>query len=74
MKTTKTYPSLCTTCQGSGFVISKSLSTSSTTEICPVCNGTKVMTVTEITEGEYTPNVVYGPSKHNPPRRGEEQS
>lgn len=42
--TTETYPIVCPSCKN-GLI--PSTSGSSTTEICPACNGTKVVTVTK---------------------------
>jgi hypothetical protein len=49
MKTTKQYPSKCYNCGGTG-VDYKQLTGMDTSAICIVCNGSKVITVTETTE------------------------
>jgi hypothetical protein len=46
MKAIRTYPSGCRHCKATGFVPTTGTS-SSTTDRCPVCNGSKVITVTE---------------------------
>ena len=51
-KVTKTYLSGCIWCHGSGAVINKQYSTS-LFENCPVCNGSKVITVTEEYDAVY---------------------
>lgn len=47
----KTYRELCRTCGGVGFIITpKHMNLQSTTpisDICPVCNGSKVQTIIE---------------------------
>lgn len=46
----KTYPMVCEYCRGKGFVRVTGegyTATSSLTEVCPVCNGNKTVTVIE---------------------------
>jgi len=51
MKTTKTYSTLCTTCNGTGYVVVPiPIYVNATTYICPVCKGLGTITVTEVTE------------------------
>lgn len=51
MKTTKTYLSGCTWCKGIGVILKPTPgTTTSMTDVCPVCNGSKVITITEVTE------------------------
>jgi len=54
MKTTRTYPQLCGTCNGNGFIqpIQGQITTSAWLNPCPVCNGAKTIQVTEITEDD----------------------
>jgi len=54
MKTTRTYLKGCDWCGASGIVINyiPPNITSCLTNTCPVCNGAKVITVTEIIEDE----------------------
>jgi hypothetical protein len=49
MKTTRTYSKGCDWCNATGLVPS-GLSTTLIRETCPVCNGNKLITVTEIIE------------------------
>jgi hypothetical protein len=49
MKTTKTYPAKCANCNGTG-VDYKQLNGYDTSAVCIVCNGMKVITVTEVIE------------------------
>ena len=51
-KTTKTYLSGCTWCNATGFIKhpSAGFMASPLTDICPVCNGAKTITVTETVE------------------------
>ena len=60
MKTKRTYPSGCTWCGATGIVSNNArppMSTmSNSTTICPVCNGTKMITITE----EYDDVVIEG--------------
>jgi hypothetical protein len=57
MKTTRTYLQECTWCNATGFVKipNPGFMTSALTGICPVCQGTKVITVTETIEDEPEP-------------------
>ena len=53
MKTTRTYLKGCDWCNATGFVRNSNPSFSgntSLTELCPVCNGNKTITVTEVAE------------------------
>lgn len=51
MKTTRTYVKGCDWCQATGFVLSRNIdTTSSLTEICPVCQGAKIIPVVETIE------------------------
>ena len=45
----KTYPKACEYCNATGFITRDAIrnTTSVLTEICPVCNGNKVIVVTE---------------------------
>ena len=47
----KTYQVLCGTCNGTGFIMlanfSNTTESTPTTDICPVCNGSRVQTITE---------------------------
>jgi len=53
MKITKTYLSGCTWCNARGFVPNPDMGIStSTTIICPVCNGAKTIVVTETISDE----------------------
>src|SRR5665648_280840 len=54
MKTTRTYLSGCTWCNGTGFIKipNPGFMTSALTGVCPVCNGAKTVIVTEETEIE----------------------
>lgn len=55
MKTTRTYLDGCKWCDATGIVSDNSVGLTdftSLTKICPVCNGTKVILVTEIIEAE----------------------
>ena len=48
----KAYEVLCRTCGGTGFIDLWSphgMTTAPTTEVCPVCNGSKKQTITETT-------------------------
>lgn len=56
MKTTKTYLQGCTWCSATGYVKipNPGFMTSALTGICPICNGLKVITVTEVTEDTIT--------------------
>jgi hypothetical protein len=56
MKTTKTYLTGCTWCNATGYVNASGLTTNSQ-DICPVCNGSKVKIVTEVTENEFVANI-----------------
>lgn len=49
MKTTKTYLSGCKWCNGNGYVqpVQGQITSTSWSNVCPVCNGSKVITVTE---------------------------
>jgi len=49
MKTTRTYPKLYYACKGDGWIPTTGTS-SDTAKQCPVCNGTGIITVTEIIE------------------------
>ena len=51
---TRTYKKKCDNCNGTGFVSTwynpyneKNISTTSLTNVCPVCNGNQTITVTE---------------------------
>ena len=54
MKTTKTYSKGCQWCTATGVVANPAFDPNITgnewTIICPVCNGSKVITVTEVIE------------------------
>ncbi len=50
---TRTYLQGCTWCQGTGSVPTQNSSTG-TTEVCPVCNGAKTVTVTEIEKQDHS--------------------
>lgn len=56
MKTVKQYLKGCDWCGATGFVAipNPGFMTSALTGICPVCNGSKVVLVTETTEQEET--------------------
>lgn len=43
----KSYPIVCPSCKGLGYIINPQSYSSSTTIICPACDGTKVVTVNE---------------------------
>lgn len=49
MKTTRTYPSICTTCNGTGRIFGTNLNTN-LYQTCPVCNGNKTIIITETIE------------------------
>jgi hypothetical protein len=51
MKTTRTYQSICTTCNGNGQLMDNPNATNPYS-VCPVCNGAKTITVTETIEPE----------------------
>jgi hypothetical protein len=51
MKTTRTYQSICTTCNGNGQLMDNPNATNPY-RVCPVCNGAKTITVTETIESE----------------------
>jgi hypothetical protein len=51
----RTYLDGCSWCQATGIVHSRGLSTTNVFDNCPVCNGSKVITITEETE-EITTN------------------
>lgn len=48
-KVTRTYPGFCTTCNGTGQLMDDPNSTN-LYRICPVCNGSKVIPITEVEE------------------------
>ena len=48
----KTYPIVCPSCRGMGYINNPELVTSVATIICPACNGSKVVTVIEEVENE----------------------
>lgn len=54
MRTTKTYLSGCTWCMAEGCVNStpKGGTSGWTTKVCPVCNGSKTVLVTEVIEDD----------------------
>lgn len=51
LRTMKTYDVLCKTCGGSGFISNTDKQTTSATEICPVCKGSKTQKVHETSSG-----------------------
>jgi DnaJ-class molecular chaperone len=56
--TVKAYPKICDYCQGNGFIqpVQGRITTTVWANVCPVCNGAKVIIVTETTyESEPTP-------------------
>ena len=55
MKVTKQYPIACPSCQGSGFIPSVGTGSMSTsvTEMCPACNGNKIVICTETFEDDH---------------------
>ena len=54
MKTTRTYPAKCTNCNGEGFIQRQITTTawSNKFKVCPACNGSGVVTVSEVTESK----------------------
>ena len=54
MKTTKTYFSGCNYCNATGliknYVFNPNITGCEVSITCPVCNGSKVITITEVTE------------------------
>ena len=46
MKTLRSFPKVCPSCDGAGFIPEVGTS-SSTTRVCPACQGSGVVTVTE---------------------------
>lgn len=59
MKTTKTYLSGCNFCNATGLIRNYAFDPNVTgcaiLVTCPVCNGTKIITVTETIEDDLTP-------------------
>ena len=47
MKVKRTYLSGCTWCNATGFKTNQNPTITNTTEVCPVCNGTKTVLITE---------------------------
>ena len=39
----KTYPIVCPSCQGSGFIYTRGFDTYNTSAICPACKGQKTV-------------------------------
>ena len=67
MKTTKQYLTGCTWCNATGRVLATGGVTISTFDTCPVCQGAKIVMVTEVTEGnEIAPHGVPIESLENP--------
>jgi hypothetical protein len=52
MKITKTYPGICSHCQGNGFIqpVQGQITSTNWSNVCPVCNGAKTIIITETTE------------------------
>lgn len=46
MNETITYPIVCPSCEGKGWISSPPSIASSATRVCPACNGDKVVTLT----------------------------
>ena len=58
----KMYSVLCMTCNGNGFIyMSGSISCS---QICPVCNGSKIQTITETGTDNARKRNAYDLNKH----------
>jgi hypothetical protein len=52
MKTTRTYLTGCTWCNATGVKYPMTNNGAGFTNVCPVCNGAGIITVTEVTEFE----------------------
>jgi len=49
----RTYPIVCPSCKGNGWINQPEGIHSSTTRICPACSGSKIVMVTETDDIDY---------------------